>query len=683
MDNIKPAVSVVHSPVVQSDGEKNAILKQIYYDPKTGLGSALELYNKVRKKNPMTLKYIKAWLAKQEVQQIHRKPIVRKTQMFSIEANRGTWQVDFCYFSDKKINNGYHCLFCAIEIGSRFAFCYATKNTQEDATKDCFRKLLKVATKQNLGLKYVVSDLGSEFKSHSIARWFKKHKIGHRMVDKTYHYLANSLVERFNGTIKAKIRRYLTAYRTKKWVDHLDDLVSNYNNSNHTHLNTTPAAVASDPVLQLYNRLKTLGKNNNLKADPKYIGNKLSVDSTVRVRKPTDEVFAKASNTYSKKTHKVTGIEKHGTMVRVNGIDRLLRPWELGHIKTIQKNPFRRNVTSPDIENALEKGRKRRSDRINDEDDSNGQNMDDEVPEPRVREKRQQPPRKPIEAILDALKKKRKPSADPAPYAQQHVPVAFVDNSKYRIKWIEADHRDFGKIFSVSIKDVDINKGTCSIQYYRTGKWEANQSLNNFDVIDKRNNKIPMIIKIPESIPEKSIPVAKNAIVENNNKYKIKWTEAGHTDYGKSFTVTIKDVENGTCSLQYYRTGKWQENQSLSNFEVVSKIGASPANIPPPPPKVKEKAPIPEKSTAPPPRALVENDVKYRIRWVEEGHKDCDKTFSVTVKDVTNATCSLQYFRGGKWDVKQSLSNFKVLNRLTIKPTKMKPTTASCSLHDL
>jgi hypothetical protein len=215
--------------------------------------------------------------------------------------------------------------------------------------------------------------------------------------------------------------------------------------------------VVSDPVLQLYNRLKTLGKNNKMKADPKYIENKLNAASTVLIRKPTDEVFAKASNTYSKKTHTVIGIEKRGTMVRVNGIDRLLRPWELGHIKSIQKNPFRRNLTSPDVEKALEKGRKRRSESGDDYDDSNGQNMDDAdvVPEPRA--KRQQAPRKPIEAILDALKKKRKPSADPAPYAQQHVPVAFVDDSKYRIKWIEADHRDFGKIFSVSIKDVDFN----------------------------------------------------------------------------------------------------------------------------------------------------------------------------------------------------------------------------------
>jgi hypothetical protein len=95
------------------------------------------------------------------------------------------------------------------------------------------------------------------------------------------------------------------------------------------------------------------------------------------------------------------------------------------------------------------------------------------------------------------------------------------------------------------------------------------------------------------------------------------------------------------------------------------------------------KALIAEKSI-PPPRALVENDIKYRIRWIEKGHKDCDKTFSVTVKDVTNETCSLQYYRGAKWDLKQPLSNFKVLQRLTIKPKAKKTTSSStCSLHSL
>ena len=75
--------------------------------------------------------------------------------------------------------------------------------------------------------------------------------------------------------------------------------------------------------------------------------------------------------------------------------------------------------------------------------------------------------------------------------------------------------------------------------------------------------------------------------------------EVGHRDYGKTFSVTIRDVDmnSGTCSIQYYRIGKWQENQSLLNFEVVSKLGVTPTI---PSPKMKEKAPIAEKSILPP-----------------------------------------------------------------------------------
>jgi len=113
-----------------------------------------------------------------------------------------------------------------------------------------------------------------------------------------------------------------------------------------------------------------------------------------------------------------------------------------------------------------------------------------------------------------------------------------------------------------------------------------------------------MIIKenIPESIPEKSIPVAKKAVVEYNTKYKIKWMEVGHRDYGKTFSVTIKDVDknSGECSIQYYRIPEWQENQSLLNFVVVSKLGVSPV-IPIPSLKMKEKASIAETKSIPKP----------------------------------------------------------------------------------
>ena len=149
--------------------DNDNIMKKIYYDPKTGFGSALELFRKVREKG-ISLREVKTWLGKQHTQQIYKKPKNRKAEMFKIESPRGSWQIDFTFAKNKKINNGYHAIFVAVEIGSRLVFCKATKNIQEDAVKDCFRSLLKYATKYSVGLKYVITDAGSEFKSGTLKR---------------------------------------------------------------------------------------------------------------------------------------------------------------------------------------------------------------------------------------------------------------------------------------------------------------------------------------------------------------------------------------------------------------------------------------------------------------------------------------------------------------------------------
>jgi hypothetical protein len=156
----------------------------------------------------------------------------------------------------------------------------------------------------------------------------------------------------------------MSAYKTKKWLDHLPDIIENYNTSNHSYHKTQPKEVAENPVLQLINRLRTMNNNEKLKADPKFVMNKIQEGiSIVRIRKKTDEVFAKASNTYSKTPHKVIGFEKANTMVRVEGISRLLRPWEIGKIKNnvIEKNRLQRQKRSVDVETILEKGQRKRN----------------------------------------------------------------------------------------------------------------------------------------------------------------------------------------------------------------------------------------------------------------------------------------------------------------------------------
>jgi len=343
-----------------TDNKILEILRATYYNAKTGFGSAVDLYRKVRLQN-ISMKQVKEFLSKQETHQTFKKPKARKAEMFKIEAERGTWQVDFVYMKHRKINNGFHKIFCAVEIGSRLCYVQATKDLRKKSTEDCFDKLLKFANKRGVGLKYVVSDRGSEFISDNLKSWFGDHDIKHRLVHPTYHYLANSLVERFNRTLKDKMMRYLNAYNTKKWVDHLPDIMKNYNNSQHRYHKDMPKEVARNPATQLINRMEAINYNETLKADKNSVLHQMVAGATVRIRKRKDEPFGKASNTYSKKVHTVVGKEKMGTMIRVEGKSRLLRAWEVGHVKDVEKNPFNREIRSSDVEAALKKGRESRS----------------------------------------------------------------------------------------------------------------------------------------------------------------------------------------------------------------------------------------------------------------------------------------------------------------------------------
>ena len=624
-------------------------LRKLYYEPKTGFGSPSHLYKNARKAGHMvTMKVVKAFVEKQEVAQLFApKTTKRETRHFKISAKRGVWQVDHTFMKHKNINNNHHAIFVAINIGSRYVYAKAMKNIQENTVIETLKEFVKTIKLKHI--RGIVSDKGVEFTSHAVRDWMEDNNINHRILHPAYHYLSNAIVERYNGVLKTKLHKYMKANDTRKWIDALDDIVYNHNHSIHSATKARPKDLLKNPIKELIFRLKTENDNQKLRKDNRFVLSKLKLGSKIRILRKADKPFDKKIQKYNEKVHKIKKFIHGGVLIKVKHKSRLIRPFEILPInKGVERNPFPRNKPSPNdnvdnIRNGkrktfrirndpVVKDAKKQKEKTTVQEDITGKGVVvtniDGSKDVRAKVLRMndgggiwveylQSNNKRYEVLIqdgkyritddvpdltpNALKKKQKPSADPVPYVQQYTPVAFVNNAKYRIKWIETNHKDYGKTFSVSIKDVDINKGTCSIQYYRTEKWELNQSLTNFDVIDKRNNKIPMIIKenIPVSIPEKSLPVAKKAVVENNTKYKIKWMEVGHRDYGKTFSVTIKDVDKnlGTCSIQYYRIGKWQENRSLLNFEVVSKLGVTPTI---PSPKMKEKAPIAEKSIPPP-----------------------------------------------------------------------------------
>ena len=84
---------------------------------------------------------------------------------------------------------------------------------------------------------YIATDKGLEFINKSTQNLFKR---------KGIHWFATEnetkvqVVERFNRTLKSKMYKYFTAKGTKTWINIIDELVYNYNNSYHRSIKMTP-----------------------------------------------------------------------------------------------------------------------------------------------------------------------------------------------------------------------------------------------------------------------------------------------------------------------------------------------------------------------------------------------------------------------------------------------------------
>ena len=73
-------------------------------------------------------------------------------------------------------------------------------------------------------------DKGSEFYNSSVKKWLKDNDTGMYLI----HNEGKSVVaERFIRTLKTKIYKYMTSISKNVYIDKLDDIVNEYNNTYH------------------------------------------------------------------------------------------------------------------------------------------------------------------------------------------------------------------------------------------------------------------------------------------------------------------------------------------------------------------------------------------------------------------------------------------------------------------
>lgn len=189
----------------------------------------------------VSLYKINRWLASEDSYSLFKQRQKHfKTDKVYVTGINEQWDIDLLDMTSlEKYNDGYRYILITIDVFTRIAHAVALKNKLGQTTANGLDSILSsTAVPAN-----VRSDSGAEFKNRKVLTLLKNYNINH-FVSLNIPYKAG-YVERFGRTLKSKIYRYLNSKNTSRYIDHLADFVSSYNNTVHSALQMKPSEVNS------------------------------------------------------------------------------------------------------------------------------------------------------------------------------------------------------------------------------------------------------------------------------------------------------------------------------------------------------------------------------------------------------------------------------------------------------
>lgn len=185
------------------------------------------------------------------VEELH-KPARRNypRRAFQVRNIDETWQADLVEMIPyAKQNKGFKYLLTVIDVFSKFAWTVPVKLK----TGKCVSEAMESILKQKRVPKNLQTDRGKEFYNKDFEKLMKRYKIH---LYSTYSNLKASICERFNRTLKSRMWKMFSLRGTYKWLDILQDITHQYNNSQHRTIGMKPAEVNSNKVANVLKRYK-------------------------------------------------------------------------------------------------------------------------------------------------------------------------------------------------------------------------------------------------------------------------------------------------------------------------------------------------------------------------------------------------------------------------------------------
>ena len=149
-------------------------------------------------------------------------------------------------------NNNYRYILTVIDCFSRFAYARPLKRkTAEEVSQ----QLDSIISSMQYVPKFFTSDQGLEF---DVRNKFIKNILIEKynmVVYFTKGVTKGAMIERLNRTLKERLERFFTESKRRRWLDVLDDFISNINHSENRTIGMRPVDVTLDNAEKIWTKL--------------------------------------------------------------------------------------------------------------------------------------------------------------------------------------------------------------------------------------------------------------------------------------------------------------------------------------------------------------------------------------------------------------------------------------------
>ena len=211
----------------------------------------------------------------QLAEELH-KPIIRKFKKRKVYSafKDNIWGADLADMQLlSKYNKGIRFLLGAIDIFSKYAWVVPLRDKKGISIAKAFQIILKQSNRKS---NKIWVDKGSQFYNAYFEKWLRDNNIA---MYSTHNEGKSVVAERFIRTLKSKIYKYMTSISKNVYIDKLDQIVDEYNNTYYTTIKMKPDDVKDNTYINADKEI-----NNK---DPKF-----KVGDHVRISKYKN-IFAK------------------------------------------------------------------------------------------------------------------------------------------------------------------------------------------------------------------------------------------------------------------------------------------------------------------------------------------------------------------------------------------------------